>query len=393
MGRRKSKISLLASLDAPISTLTALNITDNELCLDPRLQNSSLFRIFRTNAGTSVKPAKKLRSKPKGVTKGPAKAVNQSRPLSKGIDARSKIIQKNRVKIRDARERIAENARKSIKDARQLISAKQPNPQKKVSIPRSKPNRSLQPELLMDDDDFDIEDLSALHLKPIGTLKRTVRNEMFHRSAPPVTMPKLPSFNFNHDPRSSSPDPFDCYNTVPSWARPGMPVPPSLRTVDRYHPGRAMSAHMDAYEPRKSILRSSQSTEHDDRFEDDRYVSISKDGVRSRLFNESRDRNESAGIFANLPVRPTPPPSAQVGHRIVVSNLHSTVNESDVRELFEDVGPLVSARMARVGVAEVVYKNHGDAEEAVEAYHNRQLDGQPMKCMLVKSDSKLYSRF
>ena len=155
-----------------------------------------------------------------------------------------------------------------------------------------------------------------------------------------------------------------------------------------------MSAHMDAYEPRKSILRPSQRDEHDDRFDDDRYFPTAAGGVRSRLNNESRDRNESAGIFAKLPVRGSSPPAAQVGHRIIISNLHTSVTESDVRELFEDVGPLVTAHLARPGIAEVVYKNLGDAEEAVETYHNRQLDGQPMKCMLVRSSAKpsAYSR-
>lgn len=41
------------------------------------------------------------------------------------------------------------------------------------------------------------------------------------------------------------------------------------------------------------------------------------------------------------------------------------------------------ARLVRPGTAEVIYKNLVDANKAVEVYHNRQLDGQPMKCMLV----------
>lgn len=245
---------------------------------------------------------------------------------------------------------------------------------------------------MMDDDDFDIEDLAELHLKPVSSLKRTVRNDMF-RNIPPMTMPKLPTFNINQDlNRMPSPDPFDCY-VVPT--RRPIPMPP-LRPerVSRYQPGRSMNAHMDSYEQRKSILRSSQMDDHDDRFDDDRYELSSKDGVRSRLYKESRDRNESAGIFAKLPVRGTSPPPAQVGHRIVISNLHPSVSESDVRELFEDLGPLVTAHLVRPGVAEVVYKSLGDAEEAVETYHNRQLDGQPMKCLLVKSSAKpSYSRY
>lgn len=307
------------------------------------------------------------------------------------LDARSKIIQKNRVKIRDARDKISANARKTIKDARELLTSKKPavpglRTQKKISTPRGRPKSAL---LMDEDDDFDISELKELHLKPVGAIKRTVRNEMF-RKAPP-SMPKLPQFSFDHELSRLSPDPFDCY--VPT--RRPIAIPP-LRPerVERYQPGRIMSAHMDSYEPRKSILRSAHADDHDDRFENDRYFSLSSsDGVRARLYNESRDRNESAGIFAREPVRGSSPPPAQIGHRIIISNLHTSVTESDVRELFEDIGTLVSASLVRPGIAEVVYKSLGDAEEAVESYHNRQLDGQPMKCMLVRSSSKpSYSR-
>lgn len=37
----------------------------------------------------------------------------------------------------------------------------------------------------------------------------------------------------------------------------------------------------------------------------------------------------------------------------------------------------------KTGVAEVIFADMKDAEAAVETYHNRQLDGQPMKCLLV----------
>lgn len=90
------------------------------------------------------------------------------------------------------------------------------------------------------------------------------------------------------------------------------------------------------------------------------------------------------------------------GHRIVVSNLQPTVTQDDIKvmhfeyqidfffskfgmfqELFEDIGQLLVARLVRPGTAEVIYKNLRDAQKAVDTYHNRQLDGQPMKCLLV----------
>lgn len=75
--------------------------------------------------------------------------------------------------------------------------------------------------------------------------------------------------------------------------------------------------------------------------------------------------------------------TSSTGYRIVVSNLHTSVTQSDIKELFEDIGELYDSRIVRPGVAEVIYKTLDDAEKAVDTYHNRQLDGQPMKCLLV----------
>lgn len=311
------------------------------------------------------------------------------------LDARSKIIQKNRVKIRDARDKIAESARSTIKDARELLSKKPASGAraKKGLTTRTRSIRNAKDEP-MDDDSFRenvIDFFEKSKPLPVAALKRTVRNEMFLDRAPPISMPKMPSFSIKQELSRMSPDPFDCYNVA---VRRPVPLPPRRpERMDRYQQGRNMSAHMDAYEPRKPSLRAAISDDHDDRFEDDRYFS-SGDPVRSRLYKDSRERNESAGIFAKLPVQGTSPPlPAQVVHRIIISNLHHSVNEKDVRELFADVGPLVSAKLLREGVAEVVYKNIGDAEEAVETYHNRQLDHQPMKVSLCTSSSlKVYSR-
>ncbi len=68
---------------------------------------------------------------------------------------------------------------------------------------------------------------------------------------------------------------------------------------------------------------------------------------------------------------------------MIVSNLHHTVTEEDVMELFGDLGPLKRARMKENGDAEIVFVNKIDATRAVDAYHNRQLDGRPMKLQIV----------
>lgn len=53
------------------------------------------------------------------------------------------------------------------------------------------------------------------------------------------------------------------------------------------------------------------------------------------------------------------------------------------QELFGDVGGMIESRLVRPGTAEVIYKTLEDAQRAVELYHKRQLDGQPMNCLLV----------
>ncbi|KRT80002.1 RNA binding protein [Oryctes borbonicus] len=105
----------------------------------------------------------------------------------------------------------------------------------------------------------------------------------------------------------------------------------------------------------------------------------SKGNIHSRL-DSTPPQQQSHGILANSTKTKVVVP---IGHRIVVSNLQNGVTEDDIRELFEDIGQLLVARLVRPGTAEVIYKNLKDAQKAVDTYHNRQLDGQPMKCLLV----------
>ncbi|XP_050520428.1 uncharacterized protein LOC126893921 [Daktulosphaira vitifoliae] len=73
------------------------------------------------------------------------------------------------------------------------------------------------------------------------------------------------------------------------------------------------------------------------------------------------------------------------GHKIVISNLEPSVTSEDIRELFADIGDLLESRVVRPGVAEVIYERRADAIQAVDVYHNRQLDGRPMKCDMVRN--------
>ena len=60
------------------------------------------------------------------------------------------------------------------------------------------------------------------------------------------------------------------------------------------------------------------------------------------------------------------------------------MSQEDLSELFGDVGTLRRVKMLPTpGSAEIVFMNKEDADRAIEVYHNRQLDGQPMKCQMV----------
>ncbi|CAG5133063.1 unnamed protein product [Candidula unifasciata] len=66
------------------------------------------------------------------------------------------------------------------------------------------------------------------------------------------------------------------------------------------------------------------------------------------------------------------------GFRVMVTNLYSGVTQDDIIELFGAVGPLKKAKLLKPGTAEVVYVSKEDAFSAVQKYHSRELDGQPM---------------
>ncbi|CAD5121771.1 DgyrCDS10248 [Dimorphilus gyrociliatus] len=71
------------------------------------------------------------------------------------------------------------------------------------------------------------------------------------------------------------------------------------------------------------------------------------------------------------------------GFRIAVSNLHRKVTHDDIVELFGNIGTLKRARLIKEGIAEAVFVNKSDAIEAVNRYHMRELDAQPMHVTLT----------
>jgi len=87
----------------------------------------------------------------------------------------------------------------------------------------------------------------------------------------------------------------------------------------------------------------------------------------------------------HMSLRLAPPASSESRYKVLVSNLQASVTSDDIVELFGDIGRLMDARLTASGHAEVVYTKKPDALKAVEAYHNRLLDGSPMRVFLENS--------
>ncbi|XP_059617569.1 polymerase delta-interacting protein 3-like isoform X2 [Phlebotomus argentipes] len=326
--------------------------------------------------GIGKKGAKNVKNdlgvKNKGVKK--AKQSHQAKPAV--FDARLKIIQRNRSKIRDARDKLSEIARKS--DARlkigRKINAPLPNgprggrPRPRNVTPRgyNDPGDTLYigaPRGYVDHDRMESDEITFPVESPV--LRRTVSNDFaFGGAGRPMNW-------------SADSDPFDLYD-LPRRDAPRVPYS-SLQV----YPGPS-----ESLSPRKGILRRG-GLDSPPRIVERRYIPDENSQLsyemRTRL-ERAPDPRASAGMFARRDPTPSPPPATD-GYRIVVSNLHPTVTQNDIVELFEDIGQLMEARLVRPGVAEVIFKGLKDAEQAVDTYHNRQLDGLPMKCLLVNPKS------
>ncbi|XP_057830704.2 THO complex subunit 4C isoform X2 [Cryptomeria japonica] len=89
------------------------------------------------------------------------------------------------------------------------------------------------------------------------------------------------------------------------------------------------------------------------------------------------------------------PAGPEAGAKLYISNLDFGVTNSDIKELFAEVGELKRCtvhydRSGRSnGTAEVVYINMSDAVAAVKRYNNVQLDGKPMKLEIIGTNLTL----
>ncbi|XP_053663429.1 uncharacterized protein LOC128712558 [Anopheles marshallii] len=349
-------------------------------------------------------------------------------------DARMKIIKNKRAKMRDARDQLNEINRGRNSRYRWYKNPRQPDVSSGVTpaistngrnnaipdhlkrmrldrsyadpeyvptmptpsgpLPRYFPTRGISfGNGTPDEGEFERMNVQRLTVnQPMGSLAnatRTLHNDAYTL---PSSMPPFPHFrtvratstpmNSNNGTQlakftppsvSSVADPFDQYevNHRPNLNVPPPPLPAGNRP------------------PLRGILRTKPSTPPAPTISIAPVTGVPQNlspSMRARL-ERAPNPNKSMGIFAHNfggePPLPSPPTTSVTGYRIVVSNLHPSVSQIDIKELFEDIGDLLESRLVRPGVAEVIYRNLKDAEKAVDAYHNRQLDGQPMNCLLV----------
>ncbi|CAK9834591.1 Polymerase delta-interacting protein 3 [Anthophora retusa] len=361
----------------------------------------------------------------RGINRG-ARANGSLRGRGSQIitDARFKIIQKNREKLTDARDKLAEIAKQS--DARLKLDKIRASQLKKIetqipgisrktgrngrlslttnkmppvmphTITPNIPNNYMPPPMrsvgyrppplaeshYMGDMNMDYSDEYMMEAAP---LRRTVSNEYAPTPPPPPPV-------FSIKPASS-------YTWVkPTTANVTRMVPPRKPEVDRerergrdYKVIARSSMAKSTCPPYKedwSFGTKSRTILAEDPVDSKYYDSRShRDvGVKSRLDSVS-NKSRTMGVLSRSKTSASSS-SQSTGYRIVVSNLQANVTQEDIKELFEDVGELLVSRLVRPGTAEVIYKTLKDATKAVETYHNRQLDGHPMKCLLVNPRPK-----
>ena len=333
-------------------------------------------------------------------------------------DARFKIIQKNREKLTDARDKLAEIAKQS--DARLKLDKIRASQFKKMDVQLSGISRKTGRNGRLSLSTNKVPPLMPHVLPPnIPAPTRVVGYRPPSLSEPHYLGDM--SMDYNDDYLMDSPS---LRRTVSNEYAPTPPPPPPVFNIPTspYTWVKPTSANVTRIPARKSDIERERERQRDyklvprssmtktasppykedwsfgtksrtilaEEIADSKYYdsrSLRDVGVKSRL-DSSVNKSRLMGALSRPKASSSTSSTQSTGYRIVVSNLQANVTQEDIKELFEDVGELLVSRLVRPGTAEVIYKTLKDATKAVETYHNRQLDGHPMKCLLVNPRPK-----
>ncbi|KAG6442610.1 hypothetical protein O3G_MSEX002486 [Manduca sexta] len=299
----------------------------------------------------------------------------QSNPSSQHTvsDARNKIISKTRTQITDAREKLAQFGKH--KDAR--LKLEQLRLQKTNKTPMVGRN------VTQNQGKFVRQKLN--------------RERVFTDSSRQVV-----SHPISLMPRQLDPQRFLQYRSIGGQFMDTMSKPkPLTRTVENDIDIIDESMEEEYIPPKPSLMNRKASLQlkiiaHNNDLRDRRN---SLHGYRTAVIEKEKSPPRPPSILKKRPMaalrsekKDQVMEKSPIEFRIIVSNLRNTVTASDIQELFGDVGGMVESRLVRPGTAEVIYKSQEDAQRAVDLYHNRHLDGQPMNCLLVSPRSSTTPR-
>ncbi|OJD32342.1 rna binding domain-containing protein [Diplodia corticola] len=105
--------------------------------------------------------------------------------------------------------------------------------------------------------------------------------------------------------------------------------------------------------------------------------------------DDARRPSRTQGYRSERPSRRSPDYEKEAGYEIRVENLHYDLTEEDIRELFERIGPVKTAKLLfdrndrSQGIARVVYHSLADARVALREFDGANAHGQPIRLTLV----------
>ncbi|XP_066258023.1 polymerase delta-interacting protein 3-like isoform X2 [Euwallacea similis] len=380
--------------------------------------------INRPGKGTNPKSNPKFKKRlAKGKGKPSGKPIGNVQGARSVQDARQRLLQKKRTNVvTDARDVLAKkgqvqdarNRLDKMRSGRGVAATKTPSTNSSVKVIGNsilqKVDRNGKISLITNKS-RNQSDINLTIQKQLGLLapsRPAMKRSPIRRAAPqraaPIRKTIINELNWNLDHELSPLDPLgrEYDQTLYKWVKPELkpashlisslePTRQAVRAAVREELMLAKQAWPELITRKPVRVQPSSYIDMDAVEDDDDMPLVSSAISRIALKGSTRVSNVHSrldsiprqqvthGILSQAKTKVVVP----AGHRIVVSNLQSTVTEDDIKELFEDIGQLLSAKLVRSGVAEVIYKNLKDAQKAVDTYHNRQLDGQPMKCLLV----------